>query len=347
MIKKRLLAALLFCTAAIHSLAAEPEIKLRVFGSWDMLSQFNDYERPFWTEKVPAMLGERIAIELTPFNKAGLKGSEIVRLMNLRAIDIGTAILSYISEQDPIVEGIDLAGLAPDAGKARRIADAFAPAMSRHFERKYGIRALAFWPYPAQMLHCNGPIASLDDLRGKKVRISLRTTSDLLEAFGAVTLSIPFDQIYGKIKEGAVDCVVTGTLSANAARLYEVTTHLYNLPLGWSTIMLGMTQASWDRLSPAEQKLLLDGVNELSNALWQAAESQTSQGLACNAGNESCRMGQKGAMKLIAATPADRDKLQRIVPDIVVRRWFERCGVVCAEDWTGSVGKVPGVVPKR
>lgn len=347
MIRKRLWAALLCCTAAVHALAAEPEIKFRVFGSWDMLSQFSDYERPFWSEKVPAMSEGRIAIELTPFNKAGLKGSEIVRLMNLGAIDIGTAILSYISDQDPIVEGVDLAGLAPDVATARRIADAFTPAMSRHFESKYGIRVLAFWPYPAQMLLCKGAIRGLDDLKGKKVRISLRTTSDLLEAFGAVTLSIPFDQVYGKIKEGTADCVVTGTLSANAARLYEVTTHLYNLPMGWSTIMLGITQASWDRLSPADQKLLSGGIDDLSNALWQAADIQTSQGLACNAGDDSCRIGQKGAMKLVSATQSDRDKLQRIVSDFVIKRWLERCGVACAQDWTDSVGKLPGIAIKR
>jgi len=288
-----------------------------------------------------------IATAVTAFNKAGLKGSEIVRLMNLGSVDIGTVILSYISAEDPIVEGVDLAGLAPDVASARSIAMAFTPAMSRHFEKKYGIRVLTFWPYPAQMLLCKGPITGLDDLKGKKVRVSLRTTSDLLEAYGAVTLSIPFDQVYAKIKEGAVDCLVTGTLSANAAKLYEVTTHLYNLSLGWSTMMLAITQASWDRLSPADQALLSGGLLELSDTLWNAAAAQTAQGLACNAGQENCQMGQKGAMKLVSATQADRDKIKRLFPNFVLKRWFERCGSACAEEWTGSVGKLLGVSVTR
>ena len=111
--------------------------------------------------------------------------------------------------------------------------------------------------------------------------------------------------------------------------------------------MLGITQASWDRLSPADQKLLTEGVNELSGTLWQAADMQTSQGLACNAGEESCKMGQKGAMKLVSATQPDRDKLHRIVSDFVLKRWFERCGPACTQDWTNSVGKLPGIAVKR
>ena len=323
--------------------AKAPEITFRAFGSWGLLSQYKDYERPFWTDTVPALTGGRVAVDITPFDQAGLKGSEMVRLLNLGSVDIGTTVLSYISDQDPIVEGVDLSGMAQDAASARRIADAFAPAMARHFEQKYGIRMLALWPYPAQMLMCKAPIAGLDDLKGKKVRVSLRTNSDLLESLGAVTLSIPFNEVYAKIRDGAVDCLVTGTLSANAAKLYEVTHYLYNLPMGWSTIMLGMTQASWNRLAPRDQAALAQGIATLADTMWHVADVQTAQGLACNAGQDSCRLGQKGAMKLVAASARDRERIDRIVPEVVVKRWFERCGAACASQWSESVGRLPRI----
>ena len=341
--RSHLIAALMLCAAMVPARAAEPDVTLRAFGSWGLLSQYKDHERPFWTETVPAITQGRVAVDVAPFDQAGLKGTEIVRLLKLGSIDIGTTVLSYIADRDPIVEGADLSGLAQDAAAARAVATAFRPAMSRHFEKKYDIRVLGFWPYPAQMLMCKGPISGLDDLRGKKVRVSLRTNSDLLEAFGAVTLSIPFNEVYSQIVQGTVDCLVTGTLSANAARLYEVTTHVYNLPMGWSTVMLGMTQSSWNRLSPADQAALARGVDTLADTLWREAETQTAQGLACNAGQDDCRLGQKGAMKIVAATRRDRERLVRILPEVVMKRWFERCGKACADEWVNSVGKLPGV----
>lgn len=317
-----------------------PVVRLKVMGTWDILRQYQAFELPFWTETLPKLSGNRIQADLTPFNKAGLKGSELVRLMKFGTIDVGATVLSYISNDDPIVEGVDLAGFATDVATARRVADAFLPALNAHMESKHGVKVLAIWPYPAQVLLCNGPISGLDWLRGKRVRVSLRTTSDLIEAFGAVTMNIPFDETYAKIKEGSVDCLVTGTLSANSAKFYEVTTHLYYLPLGWSVVMMAASKATLDRMEARDRKVLEDGVHKLSDALWQEADLQTTQGVLCNTGQPTCSMGQKGAMTLVPVSDADRARLKRALQQVVVKRWAERCGTECAQKWSNSVGKI-------
>ncbi len=316
---------------------------LKVFGSWDMLSQYKDFEKPFWTEAVPKLSEGRLGVELTPFNQAGLKGSEMIRLMRLGMADFGTTVLSYVSAEDPIVEGVDLGGLAPDIATARKVADTGLPALSRHFEKKYGIRVLALWPYPAQMLLCKGPITGLDSLKGRRIRVSLRTTSDLIESFGAVTLSVPFDETYAKIKDGSVDCLVTGTLPAYTAKFYEVTTHLYNLPLGWSMMLLGVNSSSWDKLESKDQTALREGIRKLSDDLWQAAESQTALGIACNTGSDRCTSESKGSMTLVEASDSDRSKVKHLLKQAVVKRWFERCGSECSKEWSKTVGKVIGL----
>jgi TRAP-type C4-dicarboxylate transport system substrate-binding protein len=266
-----------------------------------------------------------------------------VRLMKLGALDLGTTVLSYISAEDPITEGVDLAGALVDAASARKAAQAYIPILSEHFNKKYDIKVLGLWPYPAQMLFCKSPVTNLDSLKGKKVRVSLRTTSDLIEAYGAITMTIPFDEVYKKLKDGSVDCLVTGTLPAHTAKFYEVTSHMYALPLGWSMMMAGVSQASWEKISPADQQTILAGAEKLSNDLWTASEKQTDLGIACNAGTTACSLENKGAIKVVAATDADKAKLREVVSKVVVKRWAERCGAACESQWYSTIGKIAGI----
>jgi TRAP-type C4-dicarboxylate transport system substrate-binding protein len=337
MLRKLIIITLLLSSSlrAEEELAPEP---LKAIGSWSMLSQFKDYEKPFWTEQLPKLSEGRIKVNLSAFNDVGLKGSEVLRLMKLGMTDFGTTILSYISEQDPRAEAVDLAGLTTSAEMEHRIVNSYSPVLKQYFSQKHGIKMLAMWPYSAQLLMCNGPIKNLEGLKGKKVRVSMRTTSDLIEAYGAITLSIPFDQVYNRMKDKQLDCLVTSALAAHTAHFYQVATHIYNLPLGWSVVMLGVNQASWAKIDPQDQKILETAISRLADDLWLAADKQTALGLACNTG-KNCSLNEQGSMVLIQPSSSDEARLAKTVKQVVLKRWVERCGKDCVEEWNNSIGK--------
>ena len=338
---------ILLCFALLSTAArAEDDVPartLKVVGSWSMLSQYKDFEYPFWSKTVPQISHGRIKVDVSAFNELGLHGGEVLRLMKLGLTDFGTTILSYVSEQDPRAEGVDLAGLTTDLPASRRVAEAYLPVLDHYFRAKLGIRVLAMFPYSAQELFCNSPINSLEDLKCKKVRVSLRTTSDLIEAFGATTLNIPFDETYAKVKAGEADCLVTGTLSGYSAKMYEVTDHLFSLPLGWSVMMLAVNESSWQQIPAQDRATLTKGIATLSDQLWQAADDQTSEGIACDSGAASCPFDVKGKMKVVQPSAADRALLKKMVSQVVVKRWLARCGADCREEWNKSAGAAAGI----
>ncbi|KAF0811969.1 Solute-binding protein [Andreprevotia sp. IGB-42] len=334
---------LLFASAHLHAEEETPARTLKVIGSWSMLSQYQDYEMPFWSKTVPEMSGGRITTEVNAFNEMGLNGGEVLRLMKLGLTDFGTTILSYVSEQDPRAEAVDLAGLTTDLAASRNVAHAYMPVLDKYFKARHGVHVLALWPYSAQELFCSGPIKNLSELKGKKVRVSLRTTSDLIEAFGATTVNIPFDLTYAKVKSGEVDCLVTGTLSAHSAKMYEVTDHLYNLPLGWSVLMLAVNSSSWEQIAPQDKATLEKGIAQLSDQLWQAANAQTELGIACNSGAASCTLPNRGKMTVVTPSAADKAKLKQVVKQVVVKRWLDRCGPDCREEWNKTAGMAAGM----
>ena len=334
--------------AVIGSAAAQdlPRTHLKVVGAWGNLSQYKNFEQPFWTREIPEKSKGAVTAEITPFNEMGLKGAEIFRLMRLGVIDFGSTVLGYVAADDARNEAIDLAGLAPDVDTARRISDAYRPVYDRFYRERFGIQVLAIWPYPAQVIFCNGAISGLEDLRGKKVRTGNRTLAEFAEALGGTGVTMSFSEVVPALQNKVVDCAITGTLSGNAAKWYEVTTHLYALPVGWSQVMHAVNLKTWERLPAAVRDFLLREIRDLEDRIWKAMDEETRQGIDCNIGRDSCTMGSKGKMTLVPVSDRDRELLGRVLREVVVPKWAARCGAECVQEWNATVGAIVGITAK-
>lgn len=330
--------------AAGSALAQDlPRTHLKVVGAWGNLSQYKNFEQPFWTREIVEKSKGAITAEITPFNEMGLKGAEMFRLMRLGVIDFGSTVLGYVAGDDPRNEAIDLAGLAPDVATARRISDAYRPVYDRFYRERFGIQVLAIWPYPAQVIYCNGAISGLEDLRGKKVRTGNRTLAEFVEALGGTGVTMSFSEVVPALQNKVVDCAITGTLSGNAAKWYEVSTHLYALSVGWSQVMHAVNLKSWERLAPSVREFLVREIKDLEDRIWKAMDEETQQGIECNIGRDSCTMGSKGKMTLVPVSDKDRETLGRVLREVVVPKWAARCGAECVQEWNATVGAIVGI----
>jgi TRAP-type C4-dicarboxylate transport system substrate-binding protein len=323
-----------------------PKTSLKVVGAWGNLSQYKNFEQPFWTKTVHEKSGGAITAEITPFNEMGLKGAEIFRLMRLGVIDFGSTVLGYVSTDDARNEAVDLAGLAPDIATARKISDAYKPVYDKFYRERFGIQVLGIWPYPAQVIFCNGEIKGLADLKGKKVRTGNRTLAEFVEALGGTGVTLAFSEVVPALQNKVVDCAITGSLSGNAARWYEVATHIYALPVGWSQVMHAVNVKTWDRLNPKVRDFLKTEIAKLEDNIWKATETETQEGFDCNIGKDSCKQGTKAKMILVPVKEADKALLKKVLTETVVPKWAARCSGDCVPAWNASVGKILGITAK-
>ena len=216
--------------------------------------QMTRVDVPYLREQMAARSGGRIEVQLSSHAERNLSGTELVRLVRSGQADIGASTLSTLSGDVPILDGVDLAGLAPDIGTAKRIAEAMMPVVNRDLER-FGARLMIIYPFPAQVVYCRAPFTSFADLRGRKIRTFGNSLVDFFGAFGAQPVSIGFPEVYSALERGVVDCAITGTGSGVAARWPEVTTHISNLPVSWALAGYMVNLAWWNRLDPAVRKL--------------------------------------------------------------------------------------------
>ena len=339
-----LLAGTSAATATTPSATApEPApLSLRVVGGLAGLNQYTRHEEPFWARELPRLSGGRLRAEIVPFDRAGIRGQDMLRLMQLGVVPFGTALLSLSTAQDPLLGAPDLAGLSPDLPSLRRHLAAFRPVLERTLRERHGIELLAVYTYPAQMTFCNRPLSSLSDLAGRKVRISSPTQADWIEALGGVPVTTPFAEVNAAMAAGAMDCAITGSMSGNTIGLHERTSHLHTMPVTWGMAIFGANSAAWQALPAPWKDLLRQQLPRLEQSIWLESDRETGEGLACNVGAAACLSGRKGRMTEVRETPADARRRREIFESTVLTRWLQRCGPACADTWNQTLGPVSG-----
>ncbi len=309
-----------------------------------VMTQFTLVDIPFLRE-MPARTGGRVNVTLASHAERNLSGAEIVRLVRSGQAEIGAGTLSTLSGDVPILDGVDLSGLAPDMGRARRIAEAILPTANRDLER-FGVRLVVLYPFQAQVAFCRQPFRTLEDLRGRKIRTFGQSLVDLVTALGAQPVSVGFPEVYSALERGVVDCAISGTGSGGAARWPEVTTHISNLPLAWAVSGYMVNLAWWNRLDPAVRAHFEATFREMTDRLWELGEVGTRDGLDCNTGNrERCRLHPPAQrpMTEVQSAPEESARLRRTFETVVLPGWVRRCGARCGEVYNEVIAPISGV----
>jgi len=334
-------AAVVWLVCAVGAQAVspkEPPQHLRIVGGLAGVNQYTRHEEPFWTRDLPRLSNGKASAEIVPFDRAGIRGQEVLRLVQLGAVPFGTALLSLSAAQDPELSAPDLAGLNPDAASLRRSVDAFRPYLQRVLRERYGIELLALYTYPAQVTFCTKSIAGLGDLAGRRIRVSGSSQSDWVTALGAIPVQTAFADIVANVRSGNIDCAITGTMSGNTIGLHEVTSHIYTMPINWGVAAFVANGTVWNALPKDLQVLLRQELPKLENAIWAESTKETGEGIACNVGAAACAGGRKGNMTEVRETPADIRKRRDILVKNVLPGWIQRCGPQCAQLWRKTIG---------
>lgn len=342
--KRASIIAVCFLLAAMVSTAFAAPSNIKYVGSWSSLSLYKNFEKPFWGEKVPGAF-PGVEVEVTSFDQMGMKGAEVFRLLGMKLFGVGATVADYVVADEPVLAGLDLPALAPEIETARKVADAYKPVLDEVMQKTFSAKLISVAPYPAQVIFCNDEIASLEDLKGKKVRASGRTTGDFIDAVGATAVTLAFSEVPQSLQRGVVDCAVTGSLSGYSAGWGEVAKFLYPLPVGgWDHVVTGMSMDIWNGFSESEQGKLLDlAKNELEDAVWEANDYETQQGFICLTGTGDCDFGDPNQMKLGKISEGDIELARKMLTEKVLPRWASTVDEKWVKRWNETVGKATGL----
>lgn len=237
-------------------------------------------------KRVDARSGGRLKLEIYP---AGQLGSiaRLIEGMQLGTIESYTVPPEFLVGLDPRFQVIVTPGLFDDLPHAwRTITDPkFRDPYLAMAEPK-GVKGLNNWVYGMIAIASVKPIASLGDLKGKKLRVlATELEVSLMNKVGAAGIPMDMAEVMPALQSNQLDGIRAATVVMNTRKHWSVAK---NLTLMNDAITGGAMLVStkfWNRLPPDLQKLAADTAKELepfmlehaidvdgkANASWKAS----------------------------------------------------------------------------
>lgn len=124
--------------------------------------------------------------------------------------------------------------------------------------KRQGVRPLSFHVSPAYSLMCNKKIATLADMKGKRVR-SASPFSAWVTNLGGIPVNLTSPETYEAMQRGQVDCVAGSGAWLDSMSLGDVVKFVSTQPIGGFAggIHMAMSEKRWQTLTPAQRKSFL------------------------------------------------------------------------------------------
>src|SRR6478735_7871001 len=143
-----------------------------------------------------------------------------------------------------------------------------------------GLVALGFWDLGFRnVTNSKHPVTKGEDLEGLKVRVIPNPVFlETFKTFKANPLPLPFAELYNALESKAVDGQENPYAVILSSKFYEVQKYVSGTNHVYATNPVQISKRFWDKLSPAEHKLLQEAATEAQN--YQRTASREAAGKA-------------------------------------------------------------------
>ena len=217
--------------------------------------------------KLKELSGGKLSINQFP---GGQLGQEPQMLQKMRAGDIDFVVTSTANASTlaPQAGVFSLHFLFRDQGHlARALAD---PAIAAEFralvkDQVQGAQVLGLLTMGLRNMYSKQEIRSVDDVKGKKVRVQATKTEDThFPAYGAQTVHMPFGDVYTSLQTGVVNIAENGVNVYLANKHYEVAPVLSMTEHEANNNCIWVSDKTWNSLTPEQQRWVQLAADEVS-----------------------------------------------------------------------------------
>jgi TRAP-type C4-dicarboxylate transport system substrate-binding protein len=213
-----------------------------------------------WAEKVNAAGKGVVHIEVRTGMAMANFGNVYDRVA-ANVMQIGVGIPGLVGGKFPLTDVVGLPFVADDAENGSVAYWRLYKTGLLDAEYK-DIVPLALTMYLPQGVHVAKAPASLDDLKGLRLRVVSKISSDVITRLNGTPMALEPADIYAGIQRGMIDGVIMSWAGLGQLNLLEVTNYHVDTPLGTGATMVFMARKTYDALPEAVRKILDENSGE-------------------------------------------------------------------------------------
>ncbi len=157
-------------------------------------------------------------------------------------------------------------------------------------------------PWPAQYLHLKIKAQSVDGLKAVKIRVADKNAQDMCNAIGMAPALIPWGETIAALSSGAVSGVSTSAVSGVDGKFWEFLKFFHATSHTWSSQMVTINNDTWRKISPANQKAIIDLAAKLEPEFWERS---------LQADRDSAKKLRDGGMQMVVVPQSMMVELRR------------------------------------
>ncbi|QPE05593.1 TRAP transporter substrate-binding protein DctP [Microbacterium schleiferi] len=191
---------------------------------------------------------------------------------------------------------------------------------------RLGLTNLAYWPAGASLFGTKVPLESTEDFEGMRVRAVGDGLLAAMEAVGASPIALTAGEMYEGVERGVIDGLANNMDAPIAYKLTEVLDYWTDTGYGhYITIGMWISQAAYDRMSPAQQEIFDSAVERLNTGEGIAA-------FAATAATQCDYMLDQPNVELTRWSDEEIDSFKAMTGDTAEQMWIETAKSAGIED---------------
>ncbi len=252
------LMAALFSLSAVQATRAE---KWQLAILWPT-SNFSTQGVMQFADLVKERTENRVLIEVHPGGSLGFKGPDMLQVVKDGLVPVGEMLLGYVAGTEQLMDLSTMPFLVANYGEAHLLGIVSKPYMEKVF-KKWNQKLLYWQFWPGAGLYSKKPIVSLDDLKGLRIRTFNNVSTQWVKDAGAKPVSMPWGDVYMAMSTGAIDALLTSSVSGADGKFWEVMKNFTDLGLTFGYSAVTVNLKSWNRLSDKDKVITLETAREM------------------------------------------------------------------------------------
>lgn len=184
-------------------------------------------------------------------------------------IDIGYGVSGHNPGRFTMTQVMDLPFMSPDPWGGAAAAWLTYERYGQRYNEHRGAKVLGLWVHSEPMIFMrSAPFTTLEDLKGKKIRVGGNVTGRIIQALGGAPIQLPPTEAQQAMASGVADGITFPQESIEFFKITPVIKGATRIPGGLytDTFWLAINEAKWAGLS-AEQKRAFEKHSGLAVAL--------------------------------------------------------------------------------
>lgn len=224
-------------------------------------------------------------------------------------IDIGLSLPAYTPGRFPLTEILEFPFMFSSPEQSNLVAAELIKSHPAITENEYkDVEVLWYGTTDLGHILTSSPVNSLDDLQGMRLRSPSTIGNDVIEALGAVPVTMPVTEAYDAIERGIVDGTLLPVSTLISFRLSDVVQNVFEGNLYATPLHMVINKSSWNSISAGDQAIIKELLAEFPEKAGNLYEKETTAGFA---------RAQEAGIPVYTPTEEDMQKFRETVEPLV------------------------------